>query len=119
MLQRQYLDGVEILSVDEKKIIKKLKEIAEEIKLKHSGIKEIILFGSFSKKEYTPQSDIDIAIVIDKTEKKFIERADEFIDYFSEIPLDVNLIVYTFEEIDKMAKSENYFIREIMDGIRL
>lgn len=99
--------------------MKRLKEITNAIKLKHSEIKEIILFGSFFKRDYTPRSDIDIAIVIDKTDKKFIERADEFIDYFTELPFDVNLVVYTSEEITKMTKSKNHFIREIMNGIRL
>ncbi|MGB9857738.1 MAG: hypothetical protein ACPLKX_06330 [Dictyoglomaceae bacterium] len=52
-------------------------------------------------------------IVVENTEKPFILRADEFWDYFKEIPLDVNIVVYTKEEIKKMERNNN-FIREIL-----
>lgn len=119
MLQKKFLNGVEILSVDKTGMVKALQDIAERIRQEPSGVKEIILFGSFSQDEFTPHSDIDIAIMLDKSDKKFIERSDEFIDYFSEMPFDVNLIVYTSGEVNKMVKEESIFIREILKGTRL
>lgn len=119
MLQRQFLDGVEILSVDANNIRKSLQGIAKRIKAEHPEVMEIILFGSFSKKDYTPYSDIDIAIIVDKSDKKFIERSDHFIDYFSEIPFDVNLIIYTSGEINQMVNDGNSFVIEIKKGVRL
>lgn len=120
MLLKQSLHGVEILSIDEEKIRALLKGISKKIKAKHNEVREVILFGSFSKKDFTPYSDIDIAIIVDETDKKFIKRADEFIDYFIEVPLDVNLIVYTAEEISKMVNAGNNFIKEIIiKGVRL
>lgn len=119
MLQRQYLDGVRILSVDKNSLRESLQKIAIRIKGEHPEVNEIILFGSFSKKNFTPYSDIDLAIIVDKTDKKFIERSDDYIDYFTEIPFDTNLIVYTSEEIDQMIKSGNSFAIEIKKGIRL
>jgi predicted nucleotidyltransferase len=119
MLLRRYSNGVEILSVDENGIRKSLEKIAIEIKNSHPDVKDIILFGSFSKMDFTPYSDLDIAIIVNKTGKRFVERTDDFIDYFMEIPLDTNLIVYTVEEIDRMTKSGDRFIKEIGKGIRL
>jgi hypothetical protein len=57
--------------------------------------------------------------MLDKSNKKFMEMSDEFIDYFSEMPFDVNLIVYTSGGVDKMLKEENLFIIEILKGTRL
>jgi hypothetical protein len=37
-------------------------------------------------------------IVVENTEKPFILRADEFWDYFKEIPLDVNIVVRLFKK---------------------
>lgn len=119
MLQKKFLNGVEILSVDKTSVVKALKEIADRIRQEQSRIKEIILFGSFSQDEFTPHSDIDIAIILDKSDKKFIERSDEFIDYFSEMPFDVNLLVYTSGEVNKMVKEKNCFINNILKGTRL
>lgn len=119
MLQRQYLDGVRILSVDENSVRESLQKIAIKIKDEHPEVKEIILFGSFSKKDFTPYSDIDLAIIVEKTDKRFIERMDNFIDYFIEVPFDTNLIVYTSQEINQMVKGRNSFAIEIKKGIRL
>jgi predicted nucleotidyltransferase len=46
------------IPADYRKDIQKAVEI-----LKKAGIKEIYLFGSFAKKEYNENSDIDIAVV--------------------------------------------------------
>ncbi len=119
MLQSQYLDGVKILSVDENSLRESLKKIADKIKAEHPKVKEIILFGSFSKRDFTPYSDMDLAIIVDKTDKKFIERSDDYLDYFTGFPFDANLVVYTSEEIDRMVRSGSSFAIEIKRGIRL
>lgn len=119
MLQKQYLDGVKILSVDENSLRESLKKIADKIKAEHPKVNEITLFGSFSKGDFTPSSDIDIAIIVDKTDKRFIERSDDYVDYFTEFPFDTNLVVYSAEEIDRMIKNGNSFAIEIKKGIRL
>lgn len=119
MLLRHYSDGVEILSIDEDSVKGLLQGIASKIKTEHPYVRELILFGSFSKKDFTPYSDIDIAIIVSNIDKDFIKRSDNFIDYFIEVPLDVNLVVYTVEEVSKMVKAKNNFIREVMNGVKL
>lgn len=119
MLQRKSLDGVEILSVDISDLRELLKEISRGIKYEHPEVKEIILFGSFSKGNFTPYSDIDIALIVNDTDKRFIERQDEFIGYFKDIGFDTNIIVYTQKEIERMRREENKFIKEIEKGEKI
>lgn len=119
MLQKQYSDGVEILSIDKEQLKKMLQEISIKIKTDHPEVNEIILFGSFSKNEFTPWSDLDIAIIVEQTDKSFIKRLDDFLDYFLPFPLDVNLAIYTSKEKSKMLTEGNRFIREILKGINL
>lgn len=119
MLAKRYLDGVEILSINNESLKEKLREIAYKIRREHQEVKEIILFGSFSRNNYTPYSDIDIAIIVGETEKKFVERQDDFIDYFSSLPFDVNLVIYTKKEFHDMFERGNNFIREIRGGLGL
>jgi predicted nucleotidyltransferase len=47
-MQKKFLNDVEILSVDKTSMMRVLQEIADRIRKEHSGVKEIILFGSFS-----------------------------------------------------------------------
>lgn len=115
MLQVKYFNGVKILSVDKKELEKKLKKIVGEIK-KDKNVKEIICFGSFFKDEFNPTSDIDIAIIVEKSKRNFIERSDDFIDYFKNLKIDVNMVVYTKEEFKKMLKQKNSFMLEIKSG---
>lgn len=119
MLVKKYLNGVEILSVDKNRLKELLKKIASYIKVKHSEVKEIILFGSFSRNDFTPYSDVDIAIIVDDSDKEFIRRQDEFIGYFEDMEFDTNILVYTQKEIKKMQEGGNKFIEEIKEGERL
>lgn len=119
MLQKRFLNGVEIISVEIDSLRRFLKDIAEKIKHVHPSVLKIILFGSFSERNFTPFSDIDIAIILKDTEKNFLERQDEFIDYFRGIPFDVNLLIYTEEEFNRMLQNLNNFAVEIEKGIIL
>ncbi|MGB9768863.1 nucleotidyltransferase domain-containing protein [Dictyoglomus turgidum] len=114
MLHEKLLGSVKILSVDYDALINKLKEISFFIKEKNSKVIKIMLFGSFARGDYTPESDVDIMIIVKNSEKPFLFRADEFLDYFKEIPFDVNIIVYTKDEIEKMEKDNNIFIKEVL-----
>lgn len=51
-------------------------EVAKEYKAKiaeHLPLKALYLFGSYSKGDYTDESDIDIAVVLTKTSDNYFE----------------------------------------------
>jgi len=60
MLLKQSWDDGEILSVDENQLKTKLYEISARVKAERLEVKEIILFGSLTKNEFLPSSDIFI-----------------------------------------------------------
>lgn len=115
MLQEKSLNGVKILSINKLKIEEKIKVALEKIK-EDKNVYKIIIFGSFIRDDFKPFSDIDLIIVLKDSKEKFLKRGDHFIDYFREIPLDVNLIVYTKKEYEKMLKDKNKFILEANKG---
>ncbi len=114
MLQEKLLDSVKILSVDYDSLLSALEKISCKIKITRGDVSKILLFGSFATLNYTPESDVDILIILKDSRKNFIERSDEFIPYFREIPFDVNILVYTEEEIKEMQNEENEFIKEVL-----
>lgn len=114
MLQVKYLDSVKILSVDHDALIESLNIIASTIKKTCNFVKRIFLFGSFSKGNYMPESDVDIFVIVDSIDIPFIERRDIFLDFFKDIPFDVNILVYMEEEIIKMQERRDSFIRQII-----
>ena len=107
MLQRRSLGSVEILSVEYDAVINALLHASSAVKKEHPDVKQVLLFGSFARGDYTPFSDIDILIVIKETEINFLERKDTFVQYFKSIPFDVNILVYSSKEIESLLQKEN------------
>jgi predicted nucleotidyltransferase len=115
ILQEKSLNGVVILSVNYDELIQTLKEISARIKDKFDFVLKIYLFGSFAKGKYTPESDLDILIVLSRCDLPFIERRDLFVDFFKEIPFDLNIFAYTEDEIGEMIAQKNLFITEVLE----
>lgn len=119
MLHKRYFDGVEVESIEIDKVKETLREIATKIRSERPLVSRILLFGSFSKGDFTPSSDVDLAIIVRETSRKFIERSDEFIDEFRRVPFDVNLLVYTEDEVKKMLSDGSALMKEIVQGVPL
>jgi len=113
MLHEKSLGSVRIISVDHESLIHTLKEKSISIKADHPEIIKILLFGSFSKGNFLPESDIDILLIIEATDIPFLERKERFRPFFRDIPFDVNILVYTKSEIDLMHENGNLFIKDI------
>ena len=115
MLHVRSLGSVTIHSVDYDALLDQLKNTAGTIKERYPEVERTFLFGSFSKKNYTPESDVDILIAVTGIDLPFLQRRDKFIDFFSGIPLDINLHVYTVNEIQKMLQDDNSFIKNAIE----
>ena len=95
-----------------------LKHLEDELtriksRLIEFGAKKIILFGSAARDELGLASDIDIIAIMD-SKKSFIERLEDI--YLKIQPKDVDLLVYTPDEFNRMSK-DNFFIRHaILEG---
>lgn len=113
MLQERLLGSVRILSVDYKGLLFSLREASSKIKRDHPQVENIFLFGSFSRGDYTPGSDVDILIVVKEAKRPFLQRGEQFSAYFN-VPFDVNILVYTPRELEKMRGEENLFLANIL-----
>lgn len=72
-----------------------------------SGVRDVIVFGSFADGTNTKHSDLDI-IVIKKTGKRFLDRYKEYQDLDDRIGVSVELFIYTPEEWD-IVKKRKFF----------
>ena len=84
-----------------------LKRISAQIK-----VHQAILFGSYAQDNYSPGSDIDIAIISDDLPsdpgKRFAMLKDTVLG------LDLQPFAYTKEEWETMMKTHSSFAREIV-----
>jgi predicted nucleotidyltransferase len=114
VLHEKFLNSVKVTSVDIAKLREALAEAVKNLKSEHPEVKEVFLFGSFSRGDYTPESDVDILIVCSSLHLPFLMRAERFIDFFCALPFDVNLLVYTEEEFHQLQSEKNPFLLSIL-----
>ncbi len=74
-------------------------------------LREAILFGSYAKNNYSPGSDVDLAIIADGLPAKATERYAMFKE--TVLGLDLQPFVYTKQEWNQMIKSSTSFASEI------
>ncbi len=63
-------------------------------------ILEVWVFGSFAQCKAAPGSDIDLLLVIDKSDKRLIDRIEKYQDMFSDMGISVDIFPYTIQESD-------------------
>ncbi len=115
MIVEKSSESLIVTSVDYHLLMQELKQISLSIKNTHSEVEDILLFGSFARGDYTPDSDIDILLILTHSDQPFLERSGRFISYFEGIPFDVNMLIYTHDELVKMQKKNNPFILEVLE----
>ena len=64
------------------------------------SVRLVLLFGSLARGDFRDHSDIDL-IVVKETEKRFLDRLDEFYDDAREA---MDVLVYTPQEFEVMKR---------------
>lgn len=89
-----------------------IQELIEQLK-PHS--RKIILFGSCARGEDNSESDIDLFVLADETEKDTVMR--KVSEYSSE--REIKPVIFDAIEFIEMEKNDAVFYKEIMKGIEL
>ncbi|MBI5379946.1 MAG: nucleotidyltransferase domain-containing protein [Nitrospirae bacterium] len=85
------------------------------------NIKEIYLFGSRCRDDWSPDSDYDILLVVSRKERKFIGRLyDAVMDVLLETGRLISLKVFTVSEFQRLKAIPTPFIQNVIrEGVRL
>ena len=76
--------------------------------------KRIILFGSYAYGHPTPDSDVDLLVVLE-TDQKIPDRQVAVSRLIRPRPFPVDILVRTPQEIEEAIHQQDFFIREILD----
>ncbi len=91
------MNSVVVKSVDEARVRRAMDEYAARLLASHPEIEEIVVFGSFEKGNYAPGSDLDVFIVLSRSNFRVRDRIPELLP--GAFPVGVDLFPYTPEEI--------------------
>jgi uncharacterized protein len=82
------------------------------------GIREVWLFGSLARGDATPRSDADLLIILDRDDRRPLDRLPEFMRLLEGLRRPVDLIVLTAQEWK--ARTGSRFHREVASrGLQL
>ena len=105
--------SVKVISINKKELMEKLKKVRDTIKREETEVIDIRIFGSIAKNEETGVSDLDILIILRESKETPLKRILKYRKYFN-LSIPVDILVYTEEEIKKMVKENNFFIKNIL-----
>jgi predicted nucleotidyltransferase len=92
-------------------VVSALESWAADQALRRTDILGIGYFGSYATQQSGVGSDLDIVIVVEKSERPFWERALEF-DALS-LPIPAEVVVYTLEEWQAAANKIGGFLQTV------
>jgi len=81
--------------------------------IKKFNLKKIIIFGSFARGDYHKGSDLDL-VIVGEFKERFIDRIGKIIE-LNESDLEIDVMIYTEEEFQKMSKERRPFIEQVLE----
>ena len=91
------MSSVIVKSVDEANVRRCVDQYAAGLLSAHPEIEEIVVFGSFANGTYAPGSDVDLFIVLSRSDRSVRDRIPDLLP--GAFPVGVDLFPYTREEI--------------------
>jgi len=105
-------NSVKVVFADKANVVRQLKDYAKSIKRMHPEVERVGYFGSYATDTYGPASDVDLLIILRRSDRRFLDRIPDFIPDNLSICCDV--FPYTSEEIKKMQGQNNPWIRHVL-----
>lgn len=99
VIQKKYSGSVKIFWLDRERLFKNIEKSAGTLASERDEVRKIVLFGSVAEGRALPSSDVDIMIIVRRSDAGFIDRPLIYNRYFDNVGLAVELFVYTEDEV--------------------
>jgi predicted nucleotidyltransferase len=107
--------SVKVTFTNREQILKALKNLIQEWTQKHPELEQVILFGSFARGDYFPGSDVDVLLILEKSDQPLLNRIRKFLP--SHFPVDVDVFPYTRDEVQRMINDPHGLVgRALSEG---
>ncbi len=111
------LTTVVFRSANKEKIRQAVHAFAAELRVKHPEIRRIIWFGSWVTGRPLPYSDVDICIILTRSDKTMRDRIPDYLPFG--FPVGIDLFPYTENEFRELAKQHPSWYNAIRTGIEV
>ncbi|GBC84191.1 hypothetical protein HRbin11_00613 [bacterium HR11] len=94
------MSSVVVRSADRARIAQAVQAYVARLRAEHPEVLRVIWFGSWVRGEATPGSDVDLCIIVARSDKPRWARAADFLPVG--FPVGIDLFVYTPEEFERL-----------------
>jgi predicted nucleotidyltransferase len=102
---------------DPEAIRRAVDRFAAAVRAAHPEVRRIRWFGSWVSGGWSPGSDVDLCIVVDRCTLRVRERAPAYLP--RTFPVGIDLFVYTEEELEHLGNEHPSFARAIESGVEV
>ena len=111
------MNSVVIRSIDRAATERAVAAYAARVRAENPEVEQIYWFGSWVTGMPTPGSDVDIGIVVSRSDKPRIERAPDYLPVG--FPVGIDLFVYTRPEFARLMDESPSWYATIVGGREL
>ena len=108
-------NSVKVVFADKANVLRQLKGYAKNLKRTHPEVERVGYFGSYANNTYGPASDVDLLIILRRSDGRFLDRIPDFLPDNLSVCCDV--FPYTSKEIEKMKGQNNPWIRHVLGEV--
>ena len=73
------LPSVKVTFANRDQFLTALENLIQKWAQKHPELKQVILFGSYAHGDYYPGSNVDVLLILEKSDQPFLNRIAEFL----------------------------------------
>jgi predicted nucleotidyltransferase len=100
------------------RILAELEHSARRLLLERPDVRRVVLFGSYARGDAGLWSDADVLLVLSSSPHgRWFDRIPEFLEYFLDMSVPVDIFPYTEEEVERMDGRGNPLIRTALEGL--
>jgi predicted nucleotidyltransferase len=102
--------SVKVTFTNRKQILTALENLIQGWAQKHPELEQVILFGSYAHGDYFPGSDVDVLLILEKSDRPFLKRIPQFLP--TQFPVDIDIFPYTRDEVQRLIKDPQSLVAQ-------
>jgi predicted nucleotidyltransferase len=114
-MQRKSSDSVKVFFADKQKVTAELKQYADNLRRRRPEVLKVGFFGSYATDNFGPASDVDLIIILRKSDKRFLDRIPEYMP--DNLSVGCDCFAYTTDEVERMQRDDNRWLRHILKEV--
>lgn len=99
VVQKESFNSVTVFWLDTDLVLERIRAAVSRL-APDPRVLRVVLFGSFAEGRAVPGSDVDIMIVLERSDRPFPDRIAAYLTHFSDLGIGVDLFPYTVGEME-------------------